>query len=80
MDLKGDSFLGCSAMYSPLCTSETSVYLHYTTQRYIPESCHLHTHCLENLKCHLGMWILMAWLRTDRWQVHVNMVMNLFVP
>jgi hypothetical protein len=29
--------------------SETSVFFEETTQRHIPEGCHLHTHRLENL-------------------------------
>jgi hypothetical protein len=32
--------------------SETSVYFYGVTRRYIPEGCHLHTSCRENLKCH----------------------------
>jgi hypothetical protein len=28
------------------------IYFHKTTQHYIPESCHLHTCCCENLKSH----------------------------
>jgi hypothetical protein len=35
-----------------LCPSETSVYCSEVTRRCIPEVCHLHTRCRENLKCH----------------------------
>jgi hypothetical protein len=34
-------------------TSETSTYFTETTQRYIPEGCHLHTRQHENLKSHI---------------------------
>jgi hypothetical protein len=33
-------------------TSQTSVYSENTV-RYVLEGCHLHTHRLENLKCHM---------------------------
>jgi hypothetical protein len=39
-------------MMEAVCTSEVSVYFNKTTQQYIPESCHLYTHCHENLKFH----------------------------
>jgi hypothetical protein len=32
--------------------SETSIHFNETTQRYIPEECHLHTCCRENLNPH----------------------------
>jgi hypothetical protein len=34
-------------------TSETSTYFKETTRRYIPEGCHLHTHCRENLRTNI---------------------------
>jgi hypothetical protein len=34
-------------------TSETSVYFYETTQCYIPEGSHLHSHQAENLKFHI---------------------------
>jgi len=39
-------------MMEAVRTSETSVYFHETTRRYVPESCHLHTRRRENLKSH----------------------------
>jgi hypothetical protein len=39
-------------MMEAVCTSEKLVYFNKTTQCYIPESCHLHTCCHENLKSH----------------------------
>jgi hypothetical protein len=33
-------------------TSETSVYFYEATRRDIPQVCHLHTRCRENLKSH----------------------------
>jgi hypothetical protein len=38
-------------------TSETLVYFYETTHPHIPEGCHLHTHCHENLKSHNTMCI-----------------------
>jgi hypothetical protein len=32
------------------CTSETSVYFYETTGRHVPEGCHLHANCCENVK------------------------------
>jgi hypothetical protein len=37
-------------MMEAVSTSETPVYFHETTRRYLPESCHLHTRRHENLK------------------------------
>jgi hypothetical protein len=33
-----------------VCTSETLVYFNETTQRYVPESCHLHNGCHDRVK------------------------------
>jgi hypothetical protein len=49
--LDDDSY-GIALMMEAVCTSESSVYFE-TTWCYIPEVCHLHTHCHENLKSHL---------------------------
>jgi hypothetical protein len=35
------------------CTSETSIYFHETTRRYIPESRHFHTRRRDSLKFHI---------------------------
>jgi hypothetical protein len=40
---------GNALVMEAVSTSETSVYFHDTTQRYIPESFHLHTLSRENL-------------------------------
>jgi hypothetical protein len=48
-----DNLLGyCALMMEAVSTYETSVNFYETTQRNIPEGCHLHTHCHENLKSH----------------------------
>jgi hypothetical protein len=39
-------------MMEAVQTSETPVYFNETAQRYIPESCHLHTRSREKLKSH----------------------------
>jgi hypothetical protein len=39
-------------MMEAVRNSEMSVYFNSTTQRCIPESCHLHTRRRENLKSH----------------------------
>jgi hypothetical protein len=39
-------------MMEAVQTSETLVYFE-TTRCYVPEGCHLHTHCHENLKSHV---------------------------
>jgi hypothetical protein len=38
------------ALTEAIRTSETSVYFNYTTRRYIPEGCHLHTRRRKNMK------------------------------
>jgi len=40
-------------MMKAVRTSETSVIINLTTQRYIPEDSKLHTRRRENLKCHI---------------------------
>jgi hypothetical protein len=39
-------------MMEAVCSSETWVYFNETTQHYIPESYHLHSHHLENPNSH----------------------------
>jgi hypothetical protein len=41
-----------ASMMEAVRTSETSVYFSETTQRYIPESCYIHTRRCENLESH----------------------------
>jgi hypothetical protein len=40
-------------MLEAVCISETLVYFNETTQQYIPESCHFHTCCHNNLKSYI---------------------------
>jgi hypothetical protein len=39
-------------MMEAVRTSETSVYFNETTERYIPDGCHLHTRRHDSLKYH----------------------------
>jgi hypothetical protein len=51
-------------------TSETSIYSE-TTQRYIPEGCHLYTRRRENLKSHKRKWIFFCFVWTwNLWLPH----------
>jgi hypothetical protein len=43
-------FWGACCLHHQSDDSETSVYFNETTQRYIPESCNLHSRLRENLK------------------------------
>jgi hypothetical protein len=44
-------------MMEAVNTSERSVNLYGTTRRNIPEGCHLHSRCRENLKSHISRTI-----------------------
>jgi hypothetical protein len=44
-----------ASMVHAVHISETSVYANKTSWRYIPEGCHLHAHCRENLKSHISV-------------------------
>jgi hypothetical protein len=40
-----------------ICSSETPINFHWTTQHYIPEDRILHNHCCENLKSNIMQFI-----------------------
>jgi hypothetical protein len=68
-----------SGQFIAVRTSETLVYFNETTQRYSPESCHLHTHHHENLKSHLiGLPFLYAMLICEKHTIRENTVSFFF--
>jgi hypothetical protein len=44
-----------ASMVQAVHTSEMSFYANKTSWRCIPEGCHLHAHCRENLKSHISV-------------------------
>jgi hypothetical protein len=42
-------------------TCETSIYFYKNTRLYLPKSCHLHTHRLENLMYYINYVYTRGW-------------------
>jgi hypothetical protein len=57
-------------------TSETSVYANDTTRCYVPENCHLHTRCREDMTSHTAPGIVYPELKLRALELYSSAAAN----